>query len=118
MSNQSMSSQSSSMFARKLWDSILKSIIHHMPEQLFPLLKHVFGKEYPKDASVELLAAEYSAPGKSASQNLSSIFADVIMRIAETDIYHLECQTKKDENLSFRMFEYDTHNARRYGISK
>lgn len=118
MSNKSMSSQSSSLSARKLWDSILKSIIHHMPEQLFPLLKHVFGKEYPKDASVELLAAEYSVPGKSAPQNLSSIFADVVMRITGTDIYHLECQTAKDEYLSFRMFEYDTHIALLYGISK
>lgn len=118
MSNQSTFSQSSSLFARKLWDSILKSIIHHMPEQLFPLLKHIFGKEYPKDASVELLAAEYTAPGKSSPRNLSSIFADVVMRIAGTDIYHLECQTEKDEYLSFRMFEYDTHIALLYGISK
>ncbi len=64
MNSNSMHSQFSSPPAPKLWDSILKSIIHHMPEQLFPLLKHIFGKEYPKDTSVELLAAEYAAPGK------------------------------------------------------
>lgn len=40
------------------------------------------------------------------------------MRIAKTDIYHLECQTEKDEYLSFRMFEYDTHIALLYGVSK
>lgn len=118
MNNGSISSQSSFQPAQKLWDNILKSIVHHMPDQLFPLLKHIFGKEYPKGASVELLAAEYTAPGKSAPQNLSSIFADVVMRIAKTDIYHLECQTEKDEYLSFRMFEYDTHIALLYGVSK
>ena len=118
MNSKSISGLSSSQSARKLWDSILKSIIHHMPEQLFPLLKHIFGKEYPKGAPVKLLAAEYAAPGKSAPQNLSSIFADVVMQIAGTDIYHLECQTEKDEHLSFRMFEYDTHIALLYGISK
>ncbi len=118
MNSNSMHSQFSSPPAQKLWDSILKSIIHHMPEQLFPLLKHIFGKEYPKDTSVELLAAEYAAPGKATPQNLSSIFADVVMRIAGTDLYHLECQTRKDEYMSFRMFEYDTHIALLYGISK
>ena len=118
MNNKSLSYQFSAQLPRKLWDGILKSIIHHMPEQLFPLLKHIFGIEYPEGTSVELLSAEYSAPGKANPQNLSSIFADIVMRIARTDIYHLECQMEKDEFLSFRMFEYDTHIALLYGISK
>ncbi|MCM1201361.1 MAG: hypothetical protein NC312_09030 [Bacteroides fragilis] len=89
-----------------------------MPEQIFPLLKHIFGKKYPKDTPVELLAAEYSAPGKSNPHNLSAIFADIVLRIAGSDIYHLECQMEKDEYLSFRMFEYDAHIALLYGLSR
>ena len=32
----------------RLWDEILKAIVDAMPEQLFPLFKEVYGKEYPK----------------------------------------------------------------------
>lgn len=108
---------SPSQLARKLWDGILKSMMQHMPEQFFPLFKHVFGKDYPKGTPVELLSTEYSAPGKTNPGNLSSIFADIVMRVAGTDIYHLEGQMEKDMRLSFRMFEYDTHIALSYGIS-
>ena len=109
--------RSPSRLARKLWDGILKSMMQHMPEQFFPLFKHVFGKDYPKDTPLELLSAEYSAPGKSNPGSLSSIFADIVMRVAGTDIYHLEGQMEKELHLSFRMFEYDTHIALSYGSS-
>ena len=112
------SAHSPSRLARKLWDGILKSMIQHMPEQFFPLFKHAFGKDYPEGASIELLTTEYSAPGKSSPENLSSVFADIVMRIAGTDIYHLEGQMEKDRRISFRMFEYDTHIALLYGISE
>ncbi len=111
-------SNPSSRLARKLWDGILKSILHHMPDQFFPLLKHVFGRDYPKGTSIELLSAEYSTPGKSNPQNLSSIFADIVMRVAGTDLYHLEGQMEKETHLTFRMFEYDTHIALLYGVSE
>lgn len=117
MNHKSVSVHSPSQLARKLWDGILKSMIQHMPEQFFPLFKHVFEKDYPKGTKIELLSAEYSAPGKSNPGNLSSIFADIVMRVAGTDIYHLEGQMTKDARLSFRMFEYDTHIALLYGIS-
>lgn len=112
------SNPSPSRLARKLWDGILKSILHHMPDQFFPLLKHVFGRDYPRGTSIELLSAEYSTPGKSNPQNLSSIFADIVMRVAGTDLYHLEGQMEKETHLTFRMFEYDTHIALLYGVSE
>ena len=37
--------------ADKLWDEIAKTIADHMPNQLFPLFKEAFGKEYPKGTS-------------------------------------------------------------------
>ncbi len=109
--------KSPAQLARKLWDGILKSMLQHMPEQFLPLLNHVFGKKYPNDAPIELLSAEYSAPGKSNPGTLSSIFADIVLRVAGTDIYHLEGQMEKETLLSFRMFEYDTHIALLYGSS-
>lgn len=45
----------------KLWDEILKAIVNSMPEQLFPLFKEVYGKEYPEGTSIVLLNTETSA---------------------------------------------------------
>lgn len=42
----------------KLWDEILKAIVNSMPEQLFPLFKEVYGKEYPEGTSIVLLNTE------------------------------------------------------------
>lgn len=117
MNYKSVPAHSPSQLARKLWDGILKSMIQHMPEQFFPLFKHVFGKDYPQNTQIELLSTEYSAPGKSNPGNLSSIFADVVLRIAGSDIYHLEGQIADEAHLPFRMFEYDTHIALLYGVS-
>ena len=33
---------------KNLWDAIFNTIVDVMPEQLFPLFKEVYGKEYPK----------------------------------------------------------------------
>lgn len=68
--------------AHKLWDEIFKSIIRHMPEQLFPLFKLTFGKEYPRNATVELLSTEYPVPGKNGSGQISSIFADIVLKLS------------------------------------
>lgn len=89
--------------AHKLWDEIFKSIVRHMPEQLLPLFKHVFQKEYPSNTCIELLSTEYSALQKSSPKELSSIFADIALRIAQKDIYHIECQMEKDDAISIRI---------------
>lgn len=104
--------------AHKLWDEIFKSIIRHMPEQLFPLFKLTFGKEYPRNATVELLSTEYPVPGKNGSGQISSIFADIVLKIAGTDLYHLECQMEKEDGISVRMFEYDINISLLYGLGE
>lgn len=118
MNKQHDSANLSIELAHKLWDEIFKSIVRHMPEQLFPLFKLVFEKEYPKDAPVELLSTEYPVPGKSDSgqpAQISSIFADIVLRIAGADIYHLECQMEKEDCISVRMYEYDVNISLLYG---
>lgn len=37
----------SALSGDRLWDEIFKAIVDTMPEQLFPLFREVFGKEYP-----------------------------------------------------------------------
>lgn len=109
MKKQSNPTNSPATLAHKLWDEIFKSIINHMPDQFLPLFKHVFQKNYPKDTDIELLSAEYPTPNKANPQTLSSVFADIVLRVSGSDIYHMECQIEKDDTISVRMVEYDTH---------
>jgi len=44
----------------QLWDEIMKKETFVMPEKLFPLIKEVHGKTYPRTASIKPLATEYS----------------------------------------------------------
>lgn len=115
MKKQASSTDSPAALAHKLWDEILKSIIRRMPEQLLPLFSHVFHKDYPKTAHIELLSTEYPVPQKTAPKELSSVFADIALRVAHTDVYHMECQMEKQDVISIRMVEYDTHIAILYG---
>ena len=39
---------------KNLWDEIFNTIVDVMPEQLFPLFKEVYGKEYPKGTGTEI----------------------------------------------------------------
>lgn len=93
----------------KLWDEIFKSIVNTMPEQLFPLFREAYGKEYPPGTAIQLLAAEHSTylddPGESPSSNLM----DIALLVAGTDYYHIECQMHNDWQMVLRMVCYDLH---------
>ncbi|MDE6687565.1 MAG: hypothetical protein K2K17_09635 [Lachnospiraceae bacterium] len=95
----------------KLWDEILKAIVDTMPEQLFPLFKEVFGKEYPEGTSIVLLETETSTFWEEKKKPSSSTFMDIALLVGGTDYYHLECQMKNDYEMVIRMFAYDVHFA-------
>lgn len=97
----------------QLWDEIMKKEVFLMPEQLFQLIREVHGKEYPKDTPIRLMATEYSVE-RMDTKEISSIRADITVQIAESDIYHFECEIKKDKTMVIRMFEYDVHAAITY----
>ena len=96
---------------RKLWDEILKAIVGTMPEQLFPLFKEVYGKEYPKGTTITLVGTETSTFLESGKNPPSSTFMDIALLVGGTDYYHLECQMKNDHEMVLRMFAYDVHFA-------
>ena len=100
----------------QLWDEILKKEVFLMPEQLFPLIKEIYGKAYPKDTSVKPLGTEYSIE-KGDTKEITSIRADITVLIGKTDIYHFECENKNDKTMVIRMFEYDTHITLSYQTS-
>lgn len=96
---------------RKLWDEILKAIVYTMPEQLFPLFKEVYGKDYPKGTDVTFLDKESTTFWEGGEKPPGSTFMDIDLLIAGTDYYHVECQMKNDKEMVIRMFVYDVHFA-------
>lgn len=97
----------------QLWDEIMKKETFLMPQQLFPLIKEVHGKDYPPNAEIKPLATEYSVE-RMDTQEIASIRADITVLVEGRDIYHFECQISKDGTMVMRMFEYDIHIAISY----
>ena len=96
---------------RKLWDEILKAIVGTMPEQLFPLFKEIYGKEYPKGTTITLVGTETSTFWDGGKKSPGSTYMDIALLVGGTDYYHLECQMKNDHEMVIRMFAYDVHFA-------
>ncbi len=101
-----------------LWDEILKAIVSVMPEQLFPLFKEVFGKEYVKGSDIRLLSTEYSTYTENPNAPPGSRLTDITLAVNGTDYYHLECQMKNDGSMVIRMVAYDLHIAMQHGTAR
>ena len=97
----------------QLWDEILKKETFLMPEQLFPLIREIYQKSYPKDTPVKPLGTEYSVE-RSDTREITSVRADVTVLVGSHDIYHFECESKNDKTMVIRMFEYDVHISLSY----
>ena len=102
----------------KLWDEILKAIVDAMPEQLFPLFKEIYGKDYPKGTSITLLATESSTYQESPDTPPGSRLSDITLLVNGTDYYHLECQMHNDHDIVIRMIAYDLYFAMQYTTSE
>lgn len=96
---------------KNLWDEIPKAIVYAMPEQLFPLFKEVYGREYPPGTPLQLLSTEYSTYLENPDAPPGSKLADIALLVNDTDFYHIECQMKNDSEMVIRMISYDMHFA-------
>lgn len=102
----------------KLWDEILKAIVDAMPEQLFPLFKEVYGKDYPKGTSITLLSTEYSTYQEQPGAPPGSRLTDITLLVGGKDYYHLECQMHNEQHMVIRMVAYDLHVAMQHTTAK
>lgn len=102
----------------KLWDEMLKAIVYVMPRQLFPLIREVYGKEYPPDTPIRLLGTEHSTYLDKQGDAPSSNLMDISLLIADTDYYHIECQMENDKLMVVRMISYDLHYSIEHCMSK
>lgn len=89
-----------------------------MPEQLFPLFKEVYGKEYAKGTPIRLLSTEYSTFIDNTEQPPGSELADIALLVNDTDFYHIECQMKNESEMVIRMISYDLHFAIQHSTKK
>lgn len=101
-----------------LWDEILKAIVDAMPEQLFPLFKEVFGKDYPKGTPITLLATESSTYRENPDAPPNSRLSDIALLVNGMDYYHLECQMRSDQEMVIRMIAYDLHFAMQHTLAE
>lgn len=102
----------------RLWDEILKAIVYVMPKQLFPLIKEVYGREYPPDTPIKLLNTEHSTYADDPETLPSSNLMDISLIIADKDYFHIECQMENDKIMVVRMISYDLHHAIEHCTSK
>ena len=115
MNEENLTTDTTVLDGSKLGDEIFKAIVGAMPEQIFPVIKEVYDKTYPKGTSVIPLSTEHSTYQKNKGKKLSSTFMDLNLLIDGTDIYHFECQMKNDKKMSIRMFSYDVGTAITHG---
>ena len=103
-----------------IWDALIKRLSNLHPELLLPVVKEVFGKQYRKGEEITFLSTEYVVDTleKSKNQRWHSIYADLVFRIGEKDIYHLECQIRPNSEMVLRMFKYDVQIAFQHGTAK
>ena len=102
-----------------IWDEILKRQIEKYPELLFPLVREIFGKEYPENTEIQFLSTEYvveKVHGQ-GQKLLESVRSDLLVRIGD-DLYHMECQMERGGNIAVRMLEYDMNTALVHGLKQ
>ena len=82
-----------------IFDDVFRTIAQKMPQLLIPLINEVFHTSYSEEEPFEQLRNEHY-------EKFGTVVTDSIIRIG-SHIYHLECQSTKDETMVIRMFEYD-----------
>ena len=101
-----------------IWDEILKRQIEKYPMMLFPLVREIFGKEYPDGTDIRFLSTEYIVPKVygQGQKLLESIRSDLLIQVGSKDLYHMECQMERGGNIAVRMLEYDLNSALVHGL--
>ena len=87
------------MESSTIFDDVFRTMLEKMPQLAIPLINEVFHTSYSEEEPFEQLRNEHY-------EKFGTVVTDSIIRIGN-HIYHLECQSTKDETMVIRMFEYD-----------
>lgn len=99
----------------QFWDTLSKKLIKNHPSLILPILNRTFHKNYSPDAKIEFLNTEYIFSKVDGLPQ--SIHSDLLFRVNDTDLYHLEFQRKYDGTISCRFLKYDMEIALEAGTS-
>ena len=78
-----------------IFDDVFRTIAQKMPQLLIPLINEVFHTSYSDEDHFEQLRNEHY-------EKFGTVVTDSIIRIGN-HIYHLECQSSKDETMVIRI---------------
>ena len=91
-----------------LFDDVFRTLLEKCTKLIIPVINEVFGTDYRMEEKVELLSNEhfYAEGGEKIDRRIT----DSCIRIRQ-NMYHIECQSSEDAEMSIRMIEYDFHIA-------
>ena len=80
---------------------------------ILPIIEEKFGKTYEENVEIEFLTTKYSSEyfGEKGQKVLRIVFADIVLKIEQKDIFHLECQFTPNRKMITQMYEYDSKIA-------
>ena len=98
------------------YDDAFKTLLVDCPRLLIPVVNEVFGKSYTGSEQVILRANEHFLPGMS-SENKKRITDSAFTIMGEKpESFLFECQSRPDNSMIVRMFEYATQEADRKSV--
>jgi hypothetical protein len=89
-----------------LFDLSFKKLLASSPRGVICLINELFNTQYPLDSPVEYLTTEHIGKG------LGRRWSDTMIRIGDGPTYNLEAQTREDNEMVIRVFEYGFMQAR------
>lgn len=92
-----------------IWDEMFKCHIQFHPKLILPIIEEKFGKAYEENAEIEFLTTRYSVEyvGEKGQKILRIVLTDIVLKIEQKDIFHLECQFAPNGEMITKMYEYD-----------
>lgn len=88
-----------------IFDKVFKKILTLSTKSVINMINGLFGTHYPDDSTITYNWTEFM------DTELRRTLADTILTINGRYSYHIEAQIENDEDIIFRVFEYNYHPA-------
>lgn len=82
-----------------IFDDVFRTMLERMPQLVIPVINEVFHTSYLEDEKIEQYRNEHHTKS-------GEIITDSYLGICDK-LYHLECESRPEGNMSIRMIEYD-----------
>lgn len=96
------------------YDDVFRTLLEKCSKLIVPVINEVFHTDYSMQEKIELLSNEHyiteleKEPATNGDSEKRITDSCVLIR---NNLYHIECQSRKDYTMEIRMIEYDFHIA-------